>query len=58
MATIIRKGPMHNPPHPGAILRDLYMKPSVGGEPEEAALREAAAPGGLISPSQALLGCG
>jgi plasmid maintenance system antidote protein VapI len=27
MATIIRKGPMHNPPHPGAILRDLYMKP-------------------------------
>jgi addiction module HigA family antidote len=27
MATITRKGPMHNPPHPGAILRDLYMKP-------------------------------
>lgn len=27
MSIITRKGAMHSPPHPGAILRDLYMKP-------------------------------
>jgi antitoxin HigA-1 len=27
MSIITRKGSMHSPPHPGAILRELYMKP-------------------------------
>lgn len=22
-----RKGPMHNPPHPGEVLRELYLEP-------------------------------
>jgi antitoxin HigA-1 len=27
MSIITRKGVMHGPPHPGTILRELYMKP-------------------------------